>query len=150
MKEKIVSMYLCMLLIIPLFSATVSANEPPSTPIIEGETEGQAGEEYEYTFVSTDPDGDDIYHEIEWGCGDTESTDYYPSGETGSASHTYEEGTYIIRVKAIDINEAESDWGTLEVSMPVNIAFNFNFNLLEWLFERFPSAFPILRHLLGL
>lgn len=33
---------------------------------------------------------------------------------------------------------------------PKNKAFNFNFHLLNWLFERFPHAFPILRHMLGL
>ena len=31
---------------------------------------------------------------------------------------------------------------------PRNKAFNFNFNLLNWLFERFPNMFPILRYLL--
>ncbi len=36
------------------------------------------------------------------------------------------------------------------ISMPKYKAFNFNFNLLSWLFEQFPNAFPILRNLLGL
>jgi len=36
------------------------------------------------------------------------------------------------------------------ISMPKNKIFNFNFNLLSLLFERFPNAFPILRNLLGL
>ncbi len=52
--------------------------------------------------------------------------------------------------KSKDIHGAESDWGTLEVSMPKNKAFDLNFNLLSWLFERFPNAFPILRYMLGL
>jgi hypothetical protein len=34
--------------------------------------------------------------------------------------------------------------------MPKNKAFNFNFNLLSWLFERFPRMFPIMRQLFGL
>ena len=148
MKKKIVSIYLCMLLIIPLFSATVIANEPPSTPVIDGETEGQAGNSYEYTFVSTDPDGDEIYYEIEWGCGETESTDFYPSGETQALSHSYAAGDYTIRVKAIDINQAESDWGTFKITMPKNMPFMFSF--LDRLFERFPNAFPILRYIFGL
>jgi len=33
-------------------------------------------------------------------------------------------------------------------NVPINKAFNFNVNLIEWLFERFPNAFPILRHLI--
>jgi subtilisin family serine protease len=44
------------------------------------------------------------------------------------------------------------DTSTIDVSMttPRNKAFNFNFPMLSWLFERFPNAFPILRHILGL
>ena len=40
--------------------------------------------------------------------------------------------------------------GPVSKTVPINKPINFNFNLLEWLFERFPNAFPILRHLLGL
>ena len=35
-------------------------------------------------------------------------------------------------------------------TVPINKPFNFNFNLLSWLFERFPYAFPILRPVLDL
>jgi parallel beta-helix repeat protein len=38
---------------------------------------------------------------------------------------------------------------TLSVSIPKIKIFNFNFDLLQRLIERFPNAFPILRHLLG-
>ena len=38
----------------------------------------------------------------------------------------------------------------VQLSTPKNKPFNFNFNLLSWLFERFPNVFPILRHLLEL
>jgi len=35
-------------------------NAPPNTPIINGPINGKAGTKYDYTFVSIDPDGDDI------------------------------------------------------------------------------------------
>ncbi|MFW6149157.1 MAG: hypothetical protein ACOC6D_04795, partial [Atribacterota bacterium] len=71
------------------------------------------------------------------------------SGKVITVNHTWDEkGDYTIRAKAKDTKDLESDWGTLDVTMPKNKVFNFN--LLEWLFERFPNAFPILRHLLGL
>jgi hypothetical protein len=35
-------------------------------------------------------------------------------------------------------------------NVPRNKALNFNFNLLSWLFERFPHASPILKYILGL
>ena len=38
----------------------------------------------------------------------------------------------------------------VSLSTPKNKAFNFNLPLLSWLFERFPNAFPILRHMFGL
>jgi len=49
-------------------------------------------------------------------------------------------------------SENSSDFCTIDVSLatPKNKAFNFSYNLLEWLFERFPNMFAILRHMLGL
>ncbi|UCF13723.1 MAG: PKD domain-containing protein [Thermoplasmatales archaeon] len=126
-------------------------NNPPSTPTILGPERGKPGIEYTYTFNSVDPDGDDIVYCIQWG-DDTEiCLGPYPSGEDVVATHIYEEkGGYTIRAKAEDSNEAESDWGTLKIEMPKNKAFKFNFPLLNWLFERFPNTFPLLRYLLGL
>ena len=64
--------------------------------------------------------------------------------------HSWEEkGNYTIKAAARD----PFGWGpegTLEITMPKNKAFNFNFPLLSWLLEEFPNAFPILRYLTGL
>ncbi len=128
-----------------------SENQPPNAPTINGETNGKAGTEYEYTFNATDPDGDDVKYFIDWGDNNTEWTGYNPSGTDVKVKHTWsDKGTYMIKAKAVDMYGAESDWGALEVEMPKNKAFNFNFNLLEWLFERFPNAFPLLRYILDL
>jgi len=125
---------------------------PPDTPTIDGPTSGKAGVEYGYTFTSTDPNGDNVYYYIEWGDNDTEEwIGPYNSDEEITVNHSWsEEGTYMIKAKAEDIYGLESDWGTLEVTMPKSKTIHFNFNLLSWLFERFPRMFPILRHLLGL
>jgi len=124
---------------------------PPNAPSITGETNGKAGTEYEYTFNATDPDGDDVKYYIDWGDGSTDETVFAASGIPVTVSHTWvEKDTYTITAKARDIYGAEGPEATLEVSMPKNKPFNFNFNLLEWLFERFPHAFPILRYILGL
>jgi len=65
-------------------------------------------------------------------------------------SHTWaEEDTYTITAKAQDEYGLESDWGTLEVEMPVNQQVDMH-PLLQMILERFPNAFPILRYLLGL
>ena len=128
-------------------------SNPPDAPEITGETNGKKGTEYEYSFTSTDPEGDDIEaYIVNWDDdGDETITGPFASGATAKASHTWDEaGTYIISATAIDVNGAQSDPGTLEVTMPRNKAFNFNFNLLEQLFDRFPNMFPVLRYLLGI
>ena len=124
-------------------------NEPPETPTITGETNGVAGETYNYTFCTTDPNGDNVYYIIDWG-DDTanETIGPFPSGICSEASHTWaEEGDYTIKAKAQDSNGAESDWGTLEITMPVNYQI-YNYPLLQLFLERFPNAFLLLRQLL--
>lgn len=97
-------------------------NNPPFTPNIAGETNGEAEVEYTYDFCSTDPDGDDIYYCIDWGDDSGEvCIGPYPSATCATAKHTWsEQGTYIIKAKAKDIYDAESNWGTLSVAMPKN------------------------------
>ncbi len=152
MKKKLIGILVCMTLMLPALSVTAIANEPPTAPDIEGPPSGKPGVEYTYGFCSTDPDGDDIFYCIDWGDGSGEiCIGPYSSGICATATHTWsEQGTYIIKAKAKDIYDAESELSTLDVTMPINIPFIFNFNLLSWLFERFPNAFPILRHVLGL
>jgi hypothetical protein len=92
----------------------------PDTPIIEGPTKGKVGEEYEYTFFTKDPDGDEVYFYIEWGDGEKEGwIGPYASGEKIKITHKWnKKGNYVIRAKARNINSVESWWGTLQVSMP--------------------------------
>ena len=113
-------------------------SQPPNAPIIDGPTSGKAGTTYSYTFVSEDPDGDDVKYFIDWGDDNTEWTDYYNSGEEVTVSHTWsKEGTYEIKAKAKDIYGAESDWGTLPVTMPVNKQ-----GISQSLFQINPSSNP--------
>ena len=130
-------------------------NQPPIIPTIKGETKGTVGKEYSYTAVTTDPDGDKIYYRIYIMDGEeSEPSDWkgpYASGTQIAFNYSWKEkGTYIISVQAKDEYGAESGWGSIKVTMPKNKVFNLNSNLLGWLVERFPNAYPILRHLLGL
>jgi len=123
------------------------SNDPPETPNIDGETEGNYGDPYDYTFVTTEPDEDDVYYYIEWGDGETDEwIGPYVSGDEVVKYHTWEKrGTYTIRAKARDVFEAESDWAYLKVTMPVN-----QHSLFLRFLDRFPNVFPILRNLFGL
>ena len=96
------------------------ANEPPEKPTITGESSGKPSTEYNYTFVSTDPEEDEISYYIDWG--DNTSTNWTStliSGEVYNTSHTWsEKGNYIIKAKTKDFYGAESNWETFTVSMP--------------------------------
>jgi len=123
---------------------------PPSKPIISGLSLGATGEEHEYTFSSTDPyENGDVYFYIEWG--DDTSSGWigpYSSGEEITVSHTWNtNGLYILKAKAKDICDCESEWGRLPIVMPRNRAINTPF--LNFL-QNHPNLFPILRQLLGL
>jgi len=119
-----------------------ASNEPPNPPTIDGPTEGKAGESYDYTFTTTDPDCDDIRLYVDWGDDSVEEwIGPYNSGEEVTLSHIWDEkGTYEIKAKAKDIFDEESDWATLEVTIPRSKA----------VFDLFQSKFPILAKILTL
>ena len=125
------------------------ANEAPDTPHVEGKINGEAGVDYTYSFCTDDPDGDPIYYWIDWGdgCPAIEWLGPFPSGVCMTLSHNWtEQGNYTISAKASDPYDAESDWGYLDISMPVN------YQSSGWFFQllqRYPRIFPILRELLG-
>lgn len=121
-------------------------NIAPSNPNIYGPSSGKAGEEYIYNIYSSDLNDDDIYYFIGWG--DETSSEWHGPFNSSSEqlfSHIWDDsGDYILRVKSKDVNDAESDWTTLEISMPKNKSIN-EFN--PWLF-RLIQRFPILKFLL--
>ena len=123
----------------------------PSTP--SGPPSGSPGTSYTYSSYAIDPNGDGIFYLFDWD--DSTTSEWFgpfPSGETVSESHAWsEKGTYAVKVKAKDTTGLESEWSDpLPIEMPRNKPFNYNFNLLDWLFEQFPNAFPLLRYILGL
>ena len=134
------------------FTTEGLTNNPPNPPIIIGPKRAKVGVEYDYNFSLSDPNEDKMYLRVDWGSG-TPSKWYglYNSDIIVKLNHSWnKKGTYIIKAQAKDIFDAESDWGTLEVTMPKNKLFTFNFPFLNWLFERFPNALQILRFLVGL
>ena len=131
-------------------TSNVAVNNPPETPTINGPTSGKSGTAYQYTFSTTDPDGDNVYYCVNWSDGTGEvCIGPFASGEAVTNTHTWSaDGTYMVKVKARDIYDAESNWATLTVTMP------YSHNkpapqLFEKLFQRFPNAFPLLRQLMG-
>jgi hypothetical protein len=130
----------------PIWHFTTEGNTPPNKPDISGTTSGSIGVSYEYTFVTTDPNNDNIYYYIKWGDGQEEEwIGPYASGEEVKLSHTWTEArSYVISAKTKDIHEANSQWGSLEIVMPKNKLNLFNFKIIDWLLDRYPNLFPIL------
>lgn len=140
-------------------STIMTENQNPNPPEITGPLTGKSKKIYNYNFLLTDPDGDSLTSIlIEWGGTGSDNTTYIcwtcggnpkPNGTIFVASHSWSTpGTYTIRAKVWDTLNNESDWGTLTVTMP----YSYNRpipSIWERLLERFPYAFPILRHLFG-
>ena len=93
---------------------------PPNKPAISGPSSGEAGTSYDFDFTATDPFNDDVSYFIDWGDGETTGwTNFVSSGYTITRSHTWDnQGSFNVKAKAKDPNGAESDWGTMSVTMP--------------------------------
>ena len=135
--------------IIKLASFDNQKPNKPDTP--SGKKRGKVGTEYIYSSKTSDSDGDQVYYLWDWGDGNNSGwLGPYDSGTTITVNHTWTlEGTYQIKVKAKDVWGAESNW-----SDPLSVKMPFSYNIpfqpfWERLFQRFPNAFPILRHLMG-
>ncbi|MCK4415887.1 MAG: PQQ-binding-like beta-propeller repeat protein, partial [Thermoplasmatales archaeon] len=126
------------------------SNNPPDKPSIDGEINGKMETSYDYNFTSTDPEGLHIWYYIEWGDGqNTGWIGSYMSGETITKSHTWwAKGEFTIRCKAKDPYGDESEWGTLDVTMPKNQQSQ-NWWFLQFL-QNHLRMFPIIRYILGL
>jgi len=131
-------------------TVVISGNDPPNKPTITGPISGKAGKSYTYSAHTIDPDGDQVYYLFDWDDGTNSGwTGPYNSGQTVSSSHIWAaQGTYQIKVKSKDINDAESVWSDpLPITMPKNKAINIPF--LNFL-ENHPYMFPLLQKLLNL
>jgi len=118
-------------------------NDPPEKPSVEGELNGKIKTEYDYKFLSSDPEGLHIWYIIQWGDdSDTGWIGPYKSGEEITMNHRWsEKGEFVIRCKAKDPYGDESNWAYLEVTMPKS------YNPIWWLYGML-YRFPLLSRLL--
>jgi hypothetical protein len=123
-------------------------NLPPDIPDIDGPNSGKPNTNYDFTFNSTDPDGDDIdEYIVTWGddTGDETISGPFASGVEITGNHTWtNDGTYTIKAKAKDVYGGESQWTEFKITIPRNRATS---NL--W-YHCFLERFPLLERLLDL
>jgi hypothetical protein len=129
----------------------------PAKP--SGQTNIKAGVEYTYTTTVNTQSGywNHVYYKFSWG--DGTETDWI---ETPSASHSWnKKSRYEVKVKALLTHEStrdqddaedfkETEWSDpLAVSLPRSKSIPKSFiQLLQYFFENYPNAFPLLRLLL--
>jgi hypothetical protein len=125
----------------------VSISSRPTAPQISGPNNGQINTDYDFTFVSTDLEGDDLYYYIEWGDGEVIDWDGpYKSGEEAIFTHQWaKKQSFTIKAMAKDENDVVSDFSTFSVSMPREKTTSFY--LLNFL-ERFPVLYNFLNVML--
>jgi len=121
----------------------------PETLTIDGPTTGEVDIPYPYRFNTTDPDGDDVYYYIDWGDGCYEGwIGPFASGESKMVIHSWsQKGTYTVKAKAKDIYGAESDWETLDVTIPRSKEIKIRNPLLN-LLQNYQNIFTVLQLLL--
>ncbi len=136
----------------PIWVFETGVNPPPTDPEIDGPTSGGTDVVYDFTFVSTDEDNNTISYFVDWGDEtNTGWTNFYKSGEVVTLNHSWEDkDPFTIRARAKDEYYAESDWSTHEIKIPRNKAVSNNYNIINWLSERFPHMFQLIRYLFGL
>ena len=145
------------------FVVFVGGNVPPEQPAKpEGPPRVWPGQTYDFSTSTIDLDGDQVYYQWFWGVDRMGWSMYsywlgpYESGETITTSHTWTMGDYIsydAKARAMDVYGEMSNWSQsayLSIDIRENQQNNQCFSNLLFLrfLERFPNAFPILRHLL--
>jgi rhodanese-related sulfurtransferase len=120
-------------------------NTKPDAPTVNGPSKAGPNVELEYNLSTADAEGDAVSYIIDWGDNTTTETELYAINVECVVTHNYSaKKTYTIIAKAVDFYGNESDPTNFVVKIPRTRTNNFN--LMNWLFERF----PILRQILGL
>ena len=162
--KKILILSICTLFFLTSITVAVNANillinsnenTPPNPPVINGPSSGKIKRNIIYDVTVSDPDEEDhlIVIEINFSdgtieCGGCDGRGPWHSGDVVDFNHSWaKEGTFEITGRVKDEHGVWSEWSDpLPITMPYSYKPMPQF--FEWLLQRFPHAFPILRKLL--
>jgi len=164
--KKILIFSICTLCILTNLTFAINANRlsinfndgtPPNPPVITGPSSGKIKETYTYYVTVSDPDEEDllIKIEVDFGdgsgiCGGCDGRGPWHSGDVVEFNHSWAEaGVFGIKGRVADEHNNWSEWSN---PLPITMPYSYNkpiLPFLELLFERFPTAFLILRQLVG-
>jgi outer membrane protein assembly factor BamB len=121
-----------------------ATNKPPNKPTIRGFHYPLPNYPYNYHFLSTEPEENPIWYYVDWDDGTNSGwLGPYSPGKEITLQHAWpDEKVYIMKAKAKDIFDDESDWATFKINQPRNRA---TYNSL---FLRLLEQFPILQKIL--
>jgi hypothetical protein len=101
---------------IPTFlsSCTMSNMAPLAPAAPAGPSTGDAGTAYPFSTATTDPEGDTINYDFDWDDGTAYgNSGFLASGAMATVAHAFAaDGTYGVRVRAVDIQGAASGWSS--------------------------------------
>jgi hypothetical protein len=99
----------------------IANNTAPAKPTITGPAQGKVGVKYGVTVKATDTENQQVEYFIDWGDGNTTGwLGPYDSGEQITVNHTWQtKATFDVKAKAKDTVNAESEWATLAVKIPI-------------------------------
>jgi len=89
-------------------------NSPPNAPSTpDGRTWGYKNVQYFYITNTTDPEGDNVMYEFDWGDSSTTTTVWRASGETAGAYHIWQSSSvFYVKAKAKDTYGLWSGWSS--------------------------------------
>jgi outer membrane protein assembly factor BamB len=90
-------------------------NRPPTIPLKpSGPDSGYVDSTYSFQASTTDPEGDSVAYQFDWGDGIySDWSNYAPSGDSVFMDHLYSaEGTYNVKSRAEDEDGNESGWSS--------------------------------------
>ena len=97
----------------------ITANRPPTKPVINGTRSGTKNEMYTYTVQSTDPENDFLQYIITWDDETQNTSNFLPNGTLYSLPHSWgSPGKYMITATATD-NTTLSEQATFPVFIDV-------------------------------
>jgi len=118
-----VALPIAMLLVLTLTQGC-RKNSPPDAPVAPaGPSAVAVGDSASIVTWTTDPDGDDVSYQLDWGDGThSDWSAPAPSGNTVTMTKVWSDpGTFHVRSRAKDQKEATSDWST-ELTVTATLA----------------------------
>ncbi len=98
-----------------LLSSCTLSNQAPLVPAAPtGPATGNSGTVFSFSAVTTDPEGDTVSYEFDWDDATAfGNSGFLASGAMATVVHGYAaDGTYGVRVRAVDIKGAASGWSS--------------------------------------